>query len=65
MFGKVNPAPAVSKSIRMVFRSLPEPLKAFKTIKNNPKLGMHDILFFLFLLFLVPIGPVFGPYWKK
>ena len=35
MFGKVNPAPAVSKSIRVVFRSLPEPQKLFKTIKNR------------------------------
>ena len=37
MFGKVNPSPAVSKSIPMVFRSSPEPLKPFKTIKNDSK----------------------------
>ena len=35
MFGKVNPAPAVSKSIRIVFKSLPEPLKPPKTIKKE------------------------------
>ena len=34
MFGKVNPALAVSKSIRMVVTSLPEPLKHAETIKN-------------------------------
>ena len=33
MFGEVNPAPAVSKSIRMVFWSFLEPPKAPKTMK--------------------------------
>ena len=50
MFGKVNPAPAVSKSIRMVFWSLPEPLKLLKPLKTTQK---HDInenhIFFAFL----------------
>ena len=39
MFGKVM-APAVSKSIRMVFKRLLAPLKPPKTIKNIQK---HDI----------------------
>ena len=34
MFRKVNPALAVSKSIRVVVASLPEPLKHAETIKN-------------------------------
>ena len=38
MFGKVNPAPAVSKSIRMVFWSFLESIKPFKTIKNDSKI---------------------------
>jgi hypothetical protein len=41
MFGKVNPVPAVSKSIRMVFRSFPEPLKPYRTIKNDKKTNIN------------------------
>ena len=37
MFGKVNPAPVVSKCVRQVCRSLLGPLKSHKTIKNDPK----------------------------
>ncbi len=54
MFGKVNPAPAMSKSIRMVFWSLPEPLKPSKTIKNDPtKTNMNEnhVIFCFLLLF--------------
>ena len=55
MFGKVNPAPAVSRCVRMVFRNLPEPLKPFKPLKATQK---HDIDENLgFRLFAV-----FGPY---
>ena len=35
MFGKVNPTFAVSKPIRMVFCSLPEPSTPFKTNKQD------------------------------
>ena len=35
MFGKVNPAPTVSRCVRMVFWSFPEPLEPGKTIKNT------------------------------
>jgi len=54
MFGKVNPTPAVSKSTRMVFRSLPAPLKLFKTIKTTQKHYINEKLFFPFFV-------VFGP----
>jgi len=59
MFGKVNPAPAVSISIRMVFWSFLEPLKLLETNKNNPKTWDSWILFCL--LFLASIGPLSGP----
>ena len=61
MFGKVNPAPAVSKSIRIVFWSLLEPLKPFKTFKTIQKQNINKNLFFSFFHFFLPIGPVFGP----
>ena len=42
MFGKVNPAPAVSRCVRMVFRSLLETLKPFRVIKKIPKHDIHE-----------------------
>ena len=58
MFGKVNPAPAVSKCVRMVFRSLLAPLELIKTIKNNQK---HDINENPgFFGFLTPLDPMIG-----
>ena len=63
MFGKVNPAPAVSIRVRMVFWTLPEPLKPVKTSQK------HDIhenhCFFRFLPFLAPVGHFFGPKLEK
>ena len=62
MFGKVNLAPAVSRCVRMVFRSLPETLKPFKTIEKNQKHDIHENPFFFgFLLFLAPIGSPCSP----
>ena len=65
-FGKVNPALAVPRSIRMVFWSLPEPLKPFKTIQKIEKLILMNIHVF-FMIFSISdfIGPVFGPVHTK
>ena len=56
MFGKVNPAPAVSKSIRMVFRSLLAPLKFLKPLKTIQKHDINENPGFFGFLTPFPIG---------
>ena len=52
MFGKVNPAPAVSRCVRMVFRNLLAPIKQSKTIQNDPK-TLYQLKIWVFSFFLL------------
>jgi hypothetical protein len=56
MFGKVNPAPAVSKSIRMMFWTLLEPPKPPETSIHESKNHFNENTVVVFLTVSDPIG---------